>query len=582
MNSKVRSEEIDERINRMTSEEKDLFYLDMFDQINYYSDSVDPDDKAVFYRIEELSIQQENAERAKRSVASGYDYRFDFCIYTDNEPEINGLTLNDAMDMLTEHIASKTSSICLGVNYSRLDGTGNYHKGLGSLELAKFKDNEINVTDETELDEIKGETIIRINALEQLKSYKFDFDRANKPFESITSMFKRVDGESFDSCDFDFDTTVTIDSVDSVTDSYDRFCKAVYDNVNVIRDEDEKHILCCDWSEFIYRYYDKLKDFSNKYWIKNNYDDPDDFVCEWIAETNRLLAGYGYDRDYKALSDLIDSKPNLENEQYKEFMSKSIYPYLSQITKSEHIDVKGNTQTEVRTMADNIAVKDYEKGKAFPDTPNFKGLRNYHIISEINDAVVGIRNTDYTYATWNGNSVTGVSGGHYMMNRTEAFEDFAIRAGLIDGDRYMTEKQVEEYHSLLSDKEDSYDNIDTLENGSNVIKELMNDSRTFTVIQFDNGDIIVSSDYISDLYDDNDELTDYLKENRESFDDYVDANISHYIIGNGNTDSCSVNDEQLAFIRSNLDEVINKADLLESNDCSARFQDLIDERGQGC
>ena len=101
------------------------------------------------------------------------------------------------------------------------------------------------------------------------------------------------------------------------------------------------------------------------------------------------------------------------------------------------------------------AIEDYEKGREFPDNGNFNGLGNYHIIAELNDVVLGVRNTDFTYATWQGDSEYGVSGGNYMMTREKAFEDFALRAQLIDSDRYIDpEKERKDYEELLNEKLD--------------------------------------------------------------------------------------------------------------------------------
>ena len=115
---------------------------------------------------------------------------------------------------------------------------------------------------------------------------------------------------------------------------------------------------------------------------------------------------------------------------------------------------KINSEKEEKNVND-LAIKDYEKGREFPDNGNFNGLGNYHIIAELNDVVLGVRNTDFTYATWQGDSEYGVSGGNYMMTREKAFSDFALRAQLIDSDRYIDpEKERKDYEELLNENLD--------------------------------------------------------------------------------------------------------------------------------
>lgn len=285
------------------------------------------------------------------SAINGYDYSFEF--YLDaNGKSINGMDFEEAAKKFKEHIENETSSAYIGVDYKLLDGSEKRSNGY-SLNLASFEDNDIKVINKNELGKLSRETIISWKALEYLKNLKFDFDRANKKSESISEMFKRVDGETFDSCDFDFDILVTIDEIDEVNDPYDKFCKAVYDRVNVIRDESDTSYLCCDWSEFVYRYYDKLKDFADKNWVRNNFEDKDDFVYEWIKETQLLITGYGTDSIYNSLTELLESGPNLENESYLTFMNDNIYPYMSAQTKTEkglinngNINQQGNSEEQ--------------------------------------------------------------------------------------------------------------------------------------------------------------------------------------------------------------------------------------------
>lgn len=282
-------------------------------------------------------------------AVNGYDYSFEF--YLDaNEKSMNGMDFEEAAEKFKEHIRNETSCAYIGVDYKLLDGSEKRSNGY-SLNLAGFENNDVKVISKDELGKLSRETLVSNKALEYLRNLKFDFDRANRKFESISSMFKRVDGESFDSCDFDFDILVTVDEIDTVNDPYDKYCKAVYDRVNVIRDDSDTSNLCCDWSEFIYRYYDKLKNFANQNWVKNNFANKDDFVYEWIKETKLLITGYGTDSIYKSLTELLENEPNPDNENYRLFFNDNIYPYMSAQTKAEkglikngNVNQQGNSE----------------------------------------------------------------------------------------------------------------------------------------------------------------------------------------------------------------------------------------------
>ena len=69
--------------------------------------------------------------------------------------------------------------------------------------------------------------------------------------------------------------------------------------------------------------------FADKNWRKNNFAEPEDFVYEWIDETQKLLAGYGTDSIYSALSEVIESEPNRDNEQYQNFIKNSFKPFMT-------------------------------------------------------------------------------------------------------------------------------------------------------------------------------------------------------------------------------------------------------------
>lgn len=395
-------------------------------------------------------------EKNNMSEYKGYEYKFNFYITVGSTVE-RDLSFENAASIFKNHIHYRQEPITIGVNYTSLD-----NEKQGSMALADYSNNNIFLNKDM-LGDIEKESYIRNTVIRDLENYEYSYKRANKEFESISDMFKRIENESFDSCDIDYDRIVTIDEPNPAyhSDPYDIFYTNVLDRVNVICDEDNKHSLCCDWSEFIYRYYDKLKDFANENWRKNKFDDPDDFVSEWIKETNLLLAGYGNDKIYKALNVILESDPETDSKIYQDFLKENVYPYISAQTREER-----SQQQKVKT--DKAALDDYEKGKSFPSIREFSGLENYHVLSELNNVVIGIRSTDYTYATWTGSTVTEVSDGHYMMSREQAFEDFAIRAKLIDIDRLYNTRN---YEYKKEDIINAINNAESLKIGGKEISE---------------------------------------------------------------------------------------------------------------
>ena len=322
------------------------------------------------------------------------------------------------------------------------------------------------------------------NLEREISDYYDNFNRANST-ETISEYFINSGNSDFDSSDTDFARGVTVVEPGKydMKDPCDRFTRFVYDNVRVVRGQgDDGTDPLCDWCGFIYENYDALREFSNKYWVKGNYDGIDDYTDEWIEQLQLMLSGYGTDRDYRNFMECITnhSDDNELSNPYMVYLRDSLIPYALPENEKKYTDVlehrtvreiKGiypEEETQLEKEIRSQAANDFEKGREFPDNGNFNGLQNFRIMAEINDTVLGVRTTDNTYATWQGDSEYGVSGGHYMMTRSQALEDFAIRGNLIDNERYKqpnegyekNRKEVEEYLSMNNYNSATLEDID--------------------------------------------------------------------------------------------------------------------------
>ena len=109
--------------------------------------------------------------------------------------------------------------------------------------------------------------------------------------------FLKENDADYDTYDLDYDEIVTCCINIEPEDDYDEFCVALCKKIDVV-----DYTCCgdpiCNWSEFIKRNMDVLRDFSNKYWQRGNYEDEDDFICEWMKELHLFMAGYGADDSY--------------------------------------------------------------------------------------------------------------------------------------------------------------------------------------------------------------------------------------------------------------------------------------------
>ena len=222
------------------------------------------------------------------------------------------------------------------------------------------------------------------------------------------------------------------------------------------------------------------------------------------------------------------------------------YPYRDEVALS----YLGKSDKEIDYIIKQ-GVDDFKKGRTFPDNGNFNGLDKYSVMMEINNTVIAVRLPDLTYATWNGNTINGVSSGHYMMSRESAMEDFAVRAKLIDNQRYITR---EEYNYMKRDgrvPERIMDNIS--ENLQDNLDSYGSDGFTLCVISYAGNSVATSMnmmdndtfyEHIRDFFDENDWYPD---------GDYVDFLVTEYKYGFGKS---TATDKQIEYINAHLDNVL--------------------------
>lgn len=109
--------------------------------------------------------------------------------------------------------------------------------------------------------------------------------------------FIKADDCCYDTYDDVYDTTVTVDINLDPEDDYDEFCVELIKKIEVKgRAYDGNPV--CGWYDYIKRNLPRFRQFADDYWIKNNHEDEDDFICEWVEELHRFLAGYGEDDQY--------------------------------------------------------------------------------------------------------------------------------------------------------------------------------------------------------------------------------------------------------------------------------------------
>ena len=113
--------------------------------------------------------------------------------------------------------------------------------------------------------------------------------------------FIRVADNDYDTYDAVYDEVVTVCSFDKEDEQseeyYEKFRIGIMKFIEVIRGTVDNGLLC-KWSDFIERNIKIFKEFADKYW-DTQYEDEDDFICEWINELHFWSAGALNESMYK-------------------------------------------------------------------------------------------------------------------------------------------------------------------------------------------------------------------------------------------------------------------------------------------
>ena len=119
--------------------------------------------------------------------------------------------------------------------------------------------------------------------------------------------FMKMSECDYDTYDVDFDTIVTVclPDEDDNLDAYGKFCFEIIKKVEVLKVIDSGLIV--DWSGFIKRNIEQLREFADEYWYNNYEDDEDEFVYQWINEIHAYLAGYVSEDIYEKFVELVET-----------------------------------------------------------------------------------------------------------------------------------------------------------------------------------------------------------------------------------------------------------------------------------
>ena len=117
--------------------------------------------------------------------------------------------------------------------------------------------------------------------------------------------FMKMSECDYDTYDVDFDSIVTVclPDEDYELDAYGKFCFEIIKKVEVLKQVDTGLIV--NWSEFIKRNIEQLREFTDEYWYNNYKDDEDEFVYQWINEIHAYLAGFVSEDIYEKLVELV-------------------------------------------------------------------------------------------------------------------------------------------------------------------------------------------------------------------------------------------------------------------------------------
>lgn len=119
--------------------------------------------------------------------------------------------------------------------------------------------------------------------------------------------FMKMSECDYDTYDVDFDAVVTVclPDEDDDLDAYGKFCFEIIKKVDVVKVADTGLIV--DWSGFIKRNIEQLREFADEYWYNNYADDDDEFIYQWINEIHAYLAGYVSENIYEKLVELVET-----------------------------------------------------------------------------------------------------------------------------------------------------------------------------------------------------------------------------------------------------------------------------------
>lgn len=110
----------------------------------------------------------------------------------------------------------------------------------------------------------------------------------------------------YDTYDTVWDACVTVcvpyETEGNETDWYDKFCNFILKHVDVVKEIRECECVV-DWNSFFEYNLETFRKITKETWGYT--PDDEDFICEWIEETHKLLAGYGTESTYHYLMDMF-------------------------------------------------------------------------------------------------------------------------------------------------------------------------------------------------------------------------------------------------------------------------------------
>lgn len=223
--------------------------------------------------------------------------------------------------------------------------------------------------------------------------------------------------EDMDTFDIDYDTIVTIcdyePSIISKEDKYyDEFYDYIMSNVNLVKGETEDNQPIADYTEFIKRNYNALKNFSKEYWTRD-YDD-DELTEQWINEIQLFLAGEGNEEIYKNFLTYMQKPDDTQNPAYSEFIENEIINRLP-INKNEFREIfLGEVDNDLSGKALNAEL---EKVVGEKRMPHHNRIYNQDLLMEF----AGFSKTDNEYTIHN-----DVSDETIIFNNDDEIYDYLI------------------------------------------------------------------------------------------------------------------------------------------------------------